>query len=68
MGAKNRWTVDFKCDGCGQDGVIQFSENDYPYTPPERAVKIKEGSFSVSMKDLLKASAVCQNCRTVTLI
>lgn len=68
MGAKDRWTVDFKCAGCGQDGIVEFSENDYPYTPPERSAKCKEGSFSVSMKDLMDASAVCQKCRTANIV
>lgn len=68
MGAKDRWTVDFKCSGCGQGGVIEFSENDYRYTPPERAADCKQGSFAVRMKDKLDAIAVCMKCRTENTI
>lgn len=68
MGAKDRWTVDFKCSGCGQEGTIEFSENDYRYTPPERSAECAGGSFSVSMKDKFDAQAVCQKCRTVNIV
>lgn len=68
MGAKDRWTQSFKCSGCGQDGVIEFSENDYRYTPPERAAECQEGSFSVVMKDRLDAAATCQKCGTVNVV
>lgn len=68
MTAKDRYEIDFQCKGCGQAGIIQFSENDYPYTPPERTAKCLSGAFSVSMKDLNDASARCSKCGHETIV
>lgn len=65
MGARDRYTINVKCEDCKNYGSLDVSENDgYAFMRGDVgfAVDKIEGEFSVSYKDKKDLAVVCKKC------
>jgi hypothetical protein len=55
MAARDRYTSKITCPKCAAEGVLDISEDDYPFMKKlHRAVDKVDGKFNASMKENLK--------------
>jgi|GEM_PF-2195159 len=63
MASREYYDVNIECTKCGKKGVIEISENDYPFMKKlGRQATCKAGGFDVSMKDETRVRAICSKC------
>ena len=64
MAARDRYTIDLKCEKCGEVGSLHVSEEDHPFMSSlDRAIDKVEGKFAAQMKGKVQVSVTCTNCR-----
>ena len=63
MSARDRYSINIKCSKCGEQGILNLSENDYVFMKKRdlRVDKV-EGNFSTSMKDEHSIKITCKIC------
>jgi predicted small lipoprotein YifL len=63
MAARDRYTSRVICPGCGQEGVLHISEDDYPFmSHVNRAVDKVEGKFHAEAPDGVHVVVSCAAC------
>lgn len=65
MAARDKYTNDFECKKCGEQGTVKISEDDYPFMKKlHRAVDGVEGNIKAIMVGEFEIEITCQNCGT----
>ena len=63
MASRDHFNVDIVCSKCGEKGVLDISENDYPHMRKrDRNATCITGNFKVFMRDEQTVLAVCSRC------
>lgn len=63
MAARDRYDVNVNCPKCGEKGMLQVSENDYPFMRRlDKTVDSMDGNFSAKINGDSDISLVCGNC------
>ncbi len=66
MAARDRYNANFKCENCGNEGIVKVSEDDYPFMKKlHRDVDGVEGQISAHMNGEFEIQVTCLKCKNV---
>lgn len=66
MAARDRYKTIFKCENCGNEGIVKVSEDDYPFMKKlHREIDGVEGQISAYMNGEFEVKVTCLNCNDV---
>ena len=62
MATRDRFTRKVTCPKCKQAGVLHISEEDYPFSPPDRSIDEVEGNFTATVLRGVSMQIQCGDC------
>jgi len=63
VAAKDRYDIEVQCSKCGTQGLLNVSENDYPFMRKlDRQVRSADSDFDIKMLDDSDFDLTCKNC------